>query len=152
MNSENIPDDDSILEERLRNRPMSEPSTSLRSQVLRAVTHELEPRTFRPSSHRLSEFFKFAAAMAAVLVIGLNVVRTAISVTPFESTTIYSGQSVSDVAALQRLSPDLSADDARRMAVLLQSGGDLTPLPQVHRSAPSGVDVASNGNIERPFQ
>jgi hypothetical protein len=152
MNSDNIPDDDSVLEERLRNRPMPEPLTSLRSQVLRAVTHELESRAFRSSSRGTSEFLKFAAAMAAVLVIGLNVARTAISVTPFELTTIHSGQSVSDVAALQRLSPDLSGDDARRMAVLLQVGGDLTPLPQVHRSAPSGSDAAINGNIERPFQ
>jgi hypothetical protein len=150
MNSENVPDDDSILEERLRNRPMSEPSTSLRSQVLRAVTHELDSPSILP--HRTSEFLKFAAAMAAVLVIGLNVARTAISVTPFELTTIHSGQSVSDVAALQRLSPDLSGDDARRMAVLLQVGGDLTPLPQVHRSAPSGIDASINGNLERPFQ
>ena len=118
------------LERALRGRPGHEPDAALEDRVLDGVRRALaEPG--QPSTPRWSPAANWAA-LAAVLIVGLALSQMAASVTPFFDRPAPAARRVSvrAVAELMRqVSPDLTADEANRLALASASRGDLPAIP-----------------------
>jgi hypothetical protein len=129
-------DDFSDLEARLRGRAGEEPPPDLRDRVLRAVVAHLNA----PSSPPRQGFAWYLSAVAALVLLGMNLSLIAASVTRFgNQPTISAGRIDGDIQSLRALVPELSAEDADRLAVL---DGPGLFLPLVSNLQPAGLPAA----------
>ncbi len=131
---ENLPPELERLERLLAHGPRPEPSTALRRRVLSEVRSELR-------SERVLPPWRFAAAFAATLLVGLSLSRGVLHTTGFALQQAESPPSVYEIARrLQQLSPGLSRKESLRQAVLRQMGAetnDQTPLGDIPREPQS---------------
>ena len=107
---------------------MPDPPSGLQGTVMAAVGRELS----KPSSpdNGNGDWLSFAAAIAAVLLIGSNLALTAPAISSLDRRAKPTLRETLDAAEmLRQLSPDLSPAEAARMAVAFQAGGDLTSVP-----------------------
>ncbi len=120
MNPPPLPDDLADLERRLAGRPRPDPPAELRSRVLSAVG-----RARRPPDFGLG-WFAAAAAVLALLAINLSM-----SVANGARRRLGGELSPYEIAAsadrLHEVLPELSAQEARRQALLLEGRARLTP-------------------------
>jgi hypothetical protein len=115
MNDESLPPDLAELERQLESRSAGDASGGFRRRVLQAVGDELA--VGRKSAGKMN--WRYLAAVAAAVIIGLNLAMIAPSVTDFlEGSHISPGQVVSNYAALKQFDPAMPEDEARRMALL----------------------------------
>ncbi|HEY8751413.1 MAG TPA: hypothetical protein VIM11_25760 [Tepidisphaeraceae bacterium] len=127
-----LPDELVHLEQRLRRRATVPPS-GYRAKIMRAVSEELaaQARTAR---------WRFAAAAAAVLMIGANLSIISASVTAPIWTPV---QHKLDIAAatqnVQALIPELSSDDARRISITLLTANQSPRIPLAPVISPSNT-------------
>jgi hypothetical protein len=124
----------SFFERRLQGRRMPDPSPGLQATIMQAVTRELS----RPSlpKNRGGGPHPFAAAIAAVLMIGSNLALTAgptISLNAAPKLT--QRQTLAGANDLTKLDIDLSKDDATRIFLVLQAGGNVSRLPELRAGA-----------------
>ena len=106
------------LERHLACGPRLEPSAALRGRVLCGVRSKLR-------RERVLARWRFAAAIAATLLVGLSLLLGVLQATVFALQQSESPPSVCEVARrLQRLSPGLSRTESLRQAVLRQIGAD----------------------------
>lgn len=157
MTDEQLPSELERLEQELvaRSRPM--PSAALRQRVLDELRVELaspvesvdvdgrrgrhaDPTAFgnknelRPRQQKGS-LWAFAAGLAAVALLWLNLSMSATQATDFHLRIDGDGQSIDTVLAeLQQLVPELSDRDARREAILLQTSTHIVPCPSLPTS------------------
>lgn len=120
-------DQDDWVERAIHQRAGPEPGDALRNRVLDDVRRALA----EPLVRRWSGAARWAA-MAAVLIVGLALSQMAASVTPFFDRPVPAAHSarVRAVAELMRqVSPDLTADEANRLALATASRGDLPAIP-----------------------
>lgn len=142
----------SSLEQRLRDRRAAEPSEEWKAVLMRAVDRELRSTT--PPRQRGMGLFSYAAALMAALIVAANFSVALTSQTSFSSKSSAAVQPIADSAnGLQQIAPDLSRDEAMRMAVLLQAGDRILPLPEAHGSVAfidRRVDLSLFDGISEP--
>jgi hypothetical protein len=116
------------LERFLACSPRPEPSAALRRRVLSGMRSELR-------SERILPIWRFAAAFAATLLVGLSLSLGVLQATSFALQQCDLSPSVSEVARrLQQLSPGLSREESLRLAVLRHIGAEAsrqTPLGEI---------------------
>jgi hypothetical protein len=116
------------LERLLVGGPRPEPSAALRRRVLGGVKSELR-------SERILPRWRFAAAFAATLLVGLSLSFGVLQATSFALQQRELSPSVYEVARrLQQLSPGLSREESLRQAVLRQISAEVscrTPLGEI---------------------
>ncbi|MDB5293271.1 MAG: hypothetical protein JWL69_4512 [Phycisphaerales bacterium] len=128
MSPDRLPEELAQLERRLYGRVSESPSAELRGRIMGAVTRELASEM--PSKRAGGRDWEFLAAIAAVLLIGLNLSAFVSSSTHSVPRPMLSvNQTNANSIALRRLSPDLSEAEARRMSVLLAAGEGLDCVP-----------------------
>ena len=116
------------MERLLLREPAAEPSAALRRRVLDDVRSELRQCVLdgvRSELRREQERAKwrFAAAFAATLLVGLGLSLGVLQATSFALQQRESTPTLSDIAwQLQQLSPQISATDSRHQAMLRQIG------------------------------
>jgi hypothetical protein len=129
MNPPPLPDDLADLERRLADRPRPDPPAELRSRVLSAVS-----RAGPPTDVGFG-WFTAAAAVLALLAINLSM-----SVANGSGWRLGGEPSPYEIAArvdrLHEVPPELTEQEARRQALLLEGRARLTPGAPV--PAPSG--------------
>jgi hypothetical protein len=112
------------LEQELATRSRSGPSGELRARVLREVGRKLQDEQRRGA-------WLFAASVAAVFVIWLNLSWFAARETDFFELKTVSATSVDEITdQIQRLVPELSRQEAGRQALLLHSCNGLGTSPR----------------------
>jgi hypothetical protein len=125
MENLQLPPEFEPLERLLACGPRPEPSTMLRQRVLSGVRSELR------GDHMALEW-RFAAAFAATLLVGLSLSLGVLQATSFALQQRESSPSLEEVAKrLRQLSPGLSRDESLRQAVLRLVGAEArcqTPL------------------------
>ncbi len=108
--------------------PRPEPSVALRRRILSSVVSELR-------SKRNFSRWRFAAAFAAALLVGLSLSLGIPQATVFAMQQRERSPSLCEVAKrLQQLSPGLSREESLRQAVLRQIGAAVncrTPLGEI---------------------
>jgi hypothetical protein len=112
-------------------RALPEAGLQLRERVLRSVHREIATARWGA--------WRYAAAVAATLMIGANLSIISASVTSFvpaSRRTIH--QTEQTARAIHQLEPELTAVEVRRMALLLETSGNLRILPAV-RTGPGGA-------------
>jgi hypothetical protein len=151
MNADQSPGEMSEFERRLQDRLVPEATPALRSRIMHSVAQELlrSPGRSRPATG----FLSFAAAMAAALLIGLNLsITTTAGVSLDSHVKPTREQTIASAESLRQISPDLSADEAMRIAIVLQAGGNLKPLPTIQARATTEHHEAIDGAPERNIQ
>ena len=119
MENHDLPPDLQELERDLAGRPRPVPPAALRQRVIGGVRAELRRNGSRNG-------WTFAAGLAAAVVVWVNLSLSATLATGFGSKRGGTGPPVEKVAEqIQQLLPELSDEEARRQAVLLQAGSDL---------------------------
>lgn len=116
------------LEAALKARKTPAASAGLRSRVLEAARNEAaqSPKT----SWR--GFWKFAAGVAAALVLGCNLSMSAANDTNLRlGMRSDASDSQAALARLREILPEMSEDEARRQLLLLQARAQLVGTPQV---------------------
>ena len=125
------------LEQALAAVPREQPSSQLKERCLHSLRAELS----RPQS---GNRWAFAVAVAATVLVGLNLALSAGQATDFGLRLGGRQQSVEKTAAeIRLLLPDMPPQEAARQAVLLHSGSDIVPCPAV----PAGR-LARNSNLK----
>lgn len=118
MESYPLPPEFEGLERLLACGPRPEPSAALRPRVLGSVRSELHRECGSPK-------WQFAAAFAAVVLVGLGLSLGVLQATSFALQQRPSAPSVDEVARrLQVLSPGLSREDSLRQAMLRHIGAE----------------------------
>jgi hypothetical protein len=116
------------LERLLASGPRPEPPAALRRRVLGSVGFELHRESLSPR-------WRFAAAFAATLLVGLGLSLGVLQATSFALQPRPSPPSVYEIARrLQELSPALSREESLRQATLRQiaaEAGGRTPLGEI---------------------
>ncbi len=121
-----LPTDLSGLEQELAARAIPEPSPELRGRVMAAIRQE----TVESPAAGLAGIWRFAAAVAAVLVLLLNL---SMSVTNRRVWDVRGQPQQQDVAAvarkLRQIVPELSEEEAFRVVNTMESGPRLVLMP-----------------------
>jgi hypothetical protein len=140
METPRLPPDLERLERDLAGRPRPEPSPKLRDRVMRDVRAELEHAVVasaeRVETERVrrqrSGWMTFAAGLALSVLVWLNLSLSAAQATSYEWHRRAGPRSV-DVTARQirKLLPELSPQEARRHALIVQVGSELVECPSV---------------------
>jgi len=113
------------LEQALSARPREQPSDELKQRCLRGIQAELR------TQHARSRW-TFAVAVAATVLVGLNLSMSASQATDFGFQLGGQQPSLEETAAEVRLLlPEVSPQEAMRHALLLQSGARILPIPDV---------------------
>ncbi len=120
-----LPDDLAGLERRLARRVRPEAGAALRERVLGSVRDELR----RPV--RRGGAWRYAAALAAVVLLGANLSLSAALRADWRRCGNGDDQLTATAARLRQLDPELSEREARREALLLQARARLAPVPVV---------------------
>jgi hypothetical protein len=119
-----LPDDLADLERRLAAaRP--QPDAALRQRVLASVQDELR----REAGASTNEFWRFAAALAATVLLGAYLSMSAALNVGWQQ----SGNDGGDIAAatkrLQQLDPNMTEQEARRQVLMLQMRAHISAAP-----------------------
>ena len=113
------------VEQELAARPRGWPSEQLRARCLEGLQTELR---LQQAGGR----WAFAVAVAATVLVGLNLAISASQATNFGLRLDGRQPSVQETAAeIRRLLPDIPPREAARQAVLLHSGATIVPCPNV---------------------
>ena len=119
MEDMQLPPELERLERFLVSGPRSAPSAALRGRVLEGIRSELH------REHTWSKW-RFAAALAAALLVDLCLSLAVVQATCFALQQRESHPSVHEVARrIQQLSPDLSPEESLRRAVLVRIGAEM---------------------------
>jgi hypothetical protein len=133
MSDPSLPPDLADVERRLLSRPAVEPSADFAGRVLSSVRDALRHRpavAVAPSSA-----WRSWAAVAAAVLVGINLSMSAASNTDWHFTAEFEPAQVAALTAeLQALAPELPASEVRRQALLARAGAE---LPRVLNLAPS---------------
>jgi hypothetical protein len=125
MTNGQLPGDLQRLERRLAQRPREEPPAALHGRVIASVEAALRRQ---PSGGG----WRMLAAAAAAVLIWLNLSLSATNATDGPLRPRGTREPVERIARqIEQLLPDLPREEARRHAVLYQSGCELVPCPQV---------------------
>lgn len=128
-----LPNELKQIERLLLGGPRSAPSAALRGRVLADVRSELVKSELART--RNSPGWRFAAAIAATLLVGLGFSLCAMQTTAFGLQRRESPLSINEIALrLQQLSPGLSHEESLRQAALRQIGVEVscqTPLGDI---------------------
>jgi hypothetical protein len=121
------------LEQRISRRADALPDTGLRDRVLQAVSLELERNLDAPA--RRASPFEFLTALAAILVLGCGLAMAMVSSNSIGSrSTEGSRRTPIALNQLPDLGPDVPAEEARQLSLLLRLAPDISVLPQpVHQ-------------------
>ncbi len=132
MENPRLPPELERLERDLVERPSPAPSGELRDRVLRGVEAELGPDQTGSANGRSNGWWTFAVAMAATVLVWLNLSLSAAHATSYGLHLAAEPQSV-DLAARQirDLLPEISRRDAQRYAAVLQAGSNLIGSPDL---------------------
>jgi len=118
-----LPPDLKQLERELAERPRAEPPPDLRRRVLGGARVQLR-RELRQG------WWAFAASAAAAAVLIVNVSISAVQATDFD---LYNGARSKQIAEaaqqIRQALPEISEEEARRQAVLLNAGANLPFYP-----------------------
>ena len=113
------------VEQDLAARPRGEPSQELKRRCLQDLQSELRRQ-------RRECRWAFAAAIAASLLVGLNLSLSASQATDFGFRPDGREESVQEMAAeIERLLPDFAPREAMRQAMLLRAASSVVPCPEV---------------------
>ncbi|MAE60772.1 MAG: hypothetical protein CMJ49_05375 [Planctomycetaceae bacterium] len=111
------------LEDKLVARSPAHPPARLRSRVVTDMTMALR-------EERRIGFWRFAAAAAIVVIVGMNLSMSAASATRYPASSALNAQELRSTAAqISDLLPGLSESEARRHALLLHAGAGVVPAP-----------------------
>jgi hypothetical protein len=131
MDNWQLPSDLQRLECELGSRSLPSASAQLRQRVLDDLRTSLRAERSRAN-------WRFAAAVAATMLVWMNFSMSATQATDFgfrrnagltETATTESIESTAE--QICQLAPEFSLEDARREAILMQAGATIVPLPDV---------------------
>jgi hypothetical protein len=113
----------------------------LRDRVLQAIEAELvlaAPSLAESPRARSGGWLSFAAATAATVLVWVNLSLSAANATSYDL-RLSAGPHALDEATRQirAVLPEMSEQEARRYAVILQGGADLVPCPDVALDLPA---------------
>ncbi len=121
-----LPEDLSGLEQELATRAIPEPSPGLRGRVMAAIRQE----SVESPAVELAGIWRFAAAVAAVLLLLLNL---SMSVANHADWDVWGRPQQQDIASVARklreTVPELSEREAFRVALVMESGPPLILAP-----------------------
>ena len=141
MNESELPDELERLERELAERPCPERSADLRDRVLRLVEAELdgaELRRAEPARPRAGGWLSFAAATAATVLVWINLSMSAANATSYDLRLPAGPHALDETTRqIRELLPEMSEQETRRYAVILQGGADLVPCPDVALDRPA---------------
>jgi hypothetical protein len=118
------------VEQLLLREPLAEPSAALRRRVLDDVRAELRQSVLEGLRAELRREqrrtrWRFAAAAAAVLLVGLGLLLSVLQSTSFALQQHDFTPTLSDIAwQIQQISPQVSPKDSRQQAMLRQIGDE----------------------------
>jgi hypothetical protein len=113
------------IEQELAARPHQGPSKQLKARCLGGLQSELRRQEVRSR-------WMFAVAVAATVLVGLNLAISAGQATDFGLRPDGRQQSIQKTAAeIRRLLPEVPPREAARQAMLLHSGASIVPCPKV---------------------
>jgi hypothetical protein len=113
------------IEQLLTARPPLLPSSRLKDNFLCSLQVELRREQTRAR-------WAFAVAMAAIVLLWLNLSLSATQATDYGITLHCRQQSAEGIAEeIRLLLPDLTPQEAKRQAVLLWAGADVVPCPNL---------------------
>ena len=141
MNEPELPNELERLERELAERPCPEPSADLRNRVLGTVEAELDGTAPRPAESlrtRVSGWLTFATATAATVLVWINLSLGAANASSYDLRLPPQPHSLDETARqIRELLPEMSEQEARRYAVILEGGADLVPCPDVALDRPT---------------
>jgi len=126
------------IEQRIGQRRFVAPS-GVRSQILSAVNAELiKPRTTQTNREHLQGF---AVAVAAALLIGLNLARISASVSNAPRSRECEPPSAAVTAAIAELEPAVGPEESQRVVILAEARA------AARNTSPRGSSTAQLGNL-----
>ncbi len=147
MNDPGLPRELEHLERALARRPCPEPSAGLRDRVLRTVEAELAlaaPRRAESLRNRSGGWLSFAAATVATVLVWVNLSMSAANATSDDRRPPVEPHALDETAQqIRDLLPEMSEQEARRHAVILQGGADLLPCADVALDPPGRSELNS---------
>ena len=123
------------IEKELAARPRGEPSEQSRARCLDGLQAELRRQ-------RAGSRWPFAVAIAASVLLGLNLSLSATQATDFgfrRSTQHLSSEKLA--GEIRELLPDLSSEEAMRQAMLMRTASSLVPCPKVPAISARGGEI-----------
>ena len=139
MNDYQLPPELESLERELAARSTPLPAAELRRRITSGVHTRLR-------RERRLDYWRFAAAVAIVAAVWLNLSLTAVSVTDFHFQLADRRSSVEiTTREIQNLLPEMSETDVRREAMLLCAGNNLVMCPKLSLS-PNTINQILNHN------
>ena len=154
MNEPELPDELERLERALAGRPRPEPSADLRDRTLRLVEAELdgaELRRAEAAGPRAGGWLSFAVAAAATVLIWGNLSMSAAIATSYDLRLPADPHALNEtVRQIRRLLPEMSEQESRRCAVILQGGAGLVPCPDMAPGPPARSQLNSLDAIFTP--
>jgi hypothetical protein len=131
MDPAELPPDLAHLERRLAERPRQEPPADLRQRVLAALG--------RGCGREATGFWRFVAAVAAAVVLAINLSMSAANDTDWRLGGDLAPKQTASADRIREVLPELSEREARRQAVLLRARSFLTLVPCQRTSPQRGV-------------
>jgi hypothetical protein len=129
MEHQQLPPELQQLQEELLAHPRPDPPANLRQRVMDGVCGELRPNGWRAR-------WAFAASLAAAVLVWVNLSLTATRATDCGLRVGYLPEVVDETTQqIVRLLPQISPEEARREALLLQAGSLLPPYPNLKADA-----------------
>ena len=116
-----LPDNLADLERHLAARPFAEPNAALRQRVLTSVRGELASET--------KSRWRYAATLAAAVLLGANLSLSAALNGSWPHDSFNADDLDATAARLRQLDSEMSEQEARRQALLLQARSQLTFMP-----------------------
>jgi len=138
VDGQGLPEDLVSLERELGARPHPRPTDALRERVMGEVRGALACDAAR-TSRRLS-VWEFAAALAAAVMLWMNLSMIAASDTRLDLRASRANGTEASVAALRELVPGLSEQEARREVTRLGRGLPLVPTPNLEPSVTRWIE------------
>ena len=133
MEPHELPEELAAIERQLAARPLPQPSEALRGRVMAAVRSEL--RTAPVPARRPLTAWKCALAAAAAVILLLNLSVMSTNSAVFALRAPGDGpDTLATAAAVRRLVPQLSQDEAIGQAVILRAGAGLVLAPELKPS------------------
>jgi hypothetical protein len=139
MNDYQLPPELESLEHELAARSTARPAAELRQKITSGVHNCLH-------RERRLDFWRFAGAAALVAAVWLNLSLSAVRETNFHFQLADHRPSIEQTAReIQKLLPEMSAEDARREAVLLSASTNLLMYPKIS-CPPTAINQIFNFN------
>ena len=136
MNEPELPDELERLERELARRPCPGPSADLRDRGIRTVEAELRRAELPPT--RAGGWLSFAVATAATVLVWINLSMSAANATSYDPRLPAEPHALDETTRqIGELLPEMSEQEARRYAVILEGGADLIPCPDVALDRPA---------------